>query len=261
MYTVFRNLNFERKLSTIADLGYSNLVVSGCSNTYNFGIGYPTSWPYWLRDLGGFDRVLDTSMPGAGNQHIANSLHWALEVNSVDPKTSLVVVMWSGHDRDDLILPSSEVRDWVARFDYSKAVSTGITGGLHPSCVANLKSPEIIKSMAGLKSRQSRAIENYLVIDSLHSYLTNRKFNFVFLDYLDRSVPNRTCDFVIDDLLPEAVAKRLRSHKLNLTDLYVWALERNQLEADLVHVTPQGHCEWTRDVLMPKLQEYLYEPN
>ena len=67
-----------------------NLVVSGSSFTYNNSNTDACTWPYYLRDLGGFESVYDTSLPGAGNAHIANSLQWSLESNRIDPKHSLV---------------------------------------------------------------------------------------------------------------------------------------------------------------------------
>lgn len=103
--------DIKKQFDTIADLGINYLIVSGCSFTYNNHDSFAASWPYYLKDLGGFTQVLDCSLPGAGNQHISNSLLWALNIDQPDPKNSLIVVMWSGNDRDDYICPESNNSD------------------------------------------------------------------------------------------------------------------------------------------------------
>ena len=85
--------NIKKQFDTIADLGIDNLIVSGCSFTHNNYNSSAVKWPYFLKDLGGFKQVLDCSLPGAGNQHISNSLLWALNIDQPDPKNSLIVVV------------------------------------------------------------------------------------------------------------------------------------------------------------------------
>jgi len=93
-----------KQFNTEIDLGYKNLIVSGCSFTRNFRNMVTTSWPHYLRDLGGFSYVTDLALSGAGNYHIATSMQWYLENNTVDINDTLIIVMWSGNDRDDEIV-------------------------------------------------------------------------------------------------------------------------------------------------------------
>ena len=106
----------KKQFDTVHDFGIKNLIVSGCSFTYNNHETSASTWPYYLKDLGGFDQVLDCSMPGAGNYHIASSLQWAIEMQNPDPTNSLVIVMWSGNDRDDYICPQSIITDYPFKF-------------------------------------------------------------------------------------------------------------------------------------------------
>ena len=131
--------DIKKQFNTVHDFGIKNLIVSGCSFTYNSLDTTSLTWPYFLRDLGGFDQVLDTSLPGAGNSHISNSLIWALEMDQPDPATSLVIVMWSGHDRDDYIFPKENVNNYSTPFYYSKKVMSSIknTEDLYPDSNRN----------------------------------------------------------------------------------------------------------------------------
>jgi hypothetical protein len=126
---IFKTRNIKKQFNIIHNFGIKNLIVSGCSFTYNDVDTAPVTWPYYLRDLGGFDQVLDCSLPGAGNSHISDSLIWGLEIDQLDPAASLVIVMWSGHDRDDYICPNEHINNYPFRFNYSKNVMSSITGG------------------------------------------------------------------------------------------------------------------------------------
>ena len=42
-----------------------------------------------------------------------------------------------------------------------------------------------------------------------------------------------------------------------MTDLHTWALKNDQLTSDDFHPSPDGHLEWTRKVLLPKLQTII----
>jgi len=247
--------NIKKQFDIIHDFGIKNLIVSGCSFTYNNHNTSAVAWPYYFRDIGGFEQVLDTSMPGAGNQHIANSLQWAIEIDQPDPADSLVIVMWSGNDRDDYICPiENDNNNYPFTFNYSNKVVSGITGGLL-GCGNTLKG---LVDLGKTKSLESRAIENYLIISSLYNFLQNKGYKFIFLDYLDRSLPSRTKDFEILPLLPSNLAKNLKNMLTpNTNDLYTWSLGRNYLSDDLIHPTPDGHLNWAKKILLPISKSYL----
>ena len=40
----------------------------------------------------------------------------------------------------------------------------------------------------------------------------------------------------------------------NIPPLYNWALKNDLLTDDLFHPTPDGHLEWTKKILLPKIQ-------
>jgi hypothetical protein len=246
--------SIKKQYPTIANLGIDNLIVSGCSFTYNHHDSTATAWPYYLKDLGGFTQVLDCSMPGAGNQHVSHALQWALEMEPPDPKDSLVIVMWTGNDRDDYICPTTNIKpnSYPFKFCYSDAVETGITGGSYPEATGN--TVRDFKPFSTTKTKESRAIENYLYMTQTWNYLANRGYKFVFLNFLNSQLPSRSEHFDIGPLLPLLLKNKLKSMIADIIDPYTWAVKTDQLWEDDYHPSPNGHLDWTRNILLPYLK-------
>lgn len=199
--------------------------------------------------------MLDCSLPGAGNHHIANSLQWAIEVDKPNPADSLVIVMWSGNDRDDYISPIENSRNYSFIFKYDDNIISGITGGASADSRGNTRKG--LLDLANTKTVKSRAIENYLYIVNLWNFLQNKGYKFLFLDYIDRSLPSRTVDFDIKEYLPSDVGVNLTNMITNVMTPYNWAIKHNLLTEDDFHPSPDGHLDWTRTVLLPKLQAII----
>jgi hypothetical protein len=244
--------DIKKQFDTIHDFGIKNLIVSGCSFTYNNHETSAVTWPYYLQDLGGFKQVFDCSMPGAGNSHIANSLQWAIEVDNPDPNDSLIIVMWSGNDRDDYICPEENNRPYPFKFNYNNNVFSGITGGSHGDSSGNTK--EGLVALGKTKTVESRAIENYLIISSLYNFLQNKGYKFLFLNYADRSLPARHLDFDIFPYLPNSVHFNFKSMIESVVDPYTYTLKNDLLDLDDFHPSPDGHLDWTKQVLIPHLK-------
>lgn len=243
----------KRSFDTQKDFGYKNLVVSGCSFTYNTSLSDACTWPYYLKDLGNFQHVYDCSLLGAGNYHIAHATQWSMELAELDPTDTLVVVMWSGNDRDDAILNQEYIsKKYSAEFRYTDKVATGLSGGLDEDSWSNV-TMNFYRDLPMLKSQESRAVENFLYINGLYHYLKNKNYPFVFLNYLNPDVPNRSADFKIDQLLPKTLRSKYQSMFADVVDLYSWALKHNRLGDDDYHPTPDGHLAWCREILIPYL--------
>jgi hypothetical protein len=237
--------------SPMHDFEYDNLVVSGCSFTYNNSDQHVCAWPYYLKELGNFEKVYDCSLPGAGNYHIAHSLQWELGEGKLDPKNTLVIVMWSGNRRDDLIGDINALKDYPAKYCYLPSVSSIISGG-HQPAFSNTKID--IKNIFDIKNQQSRSVENFLYRDSLKTWLDYHGYCSVFLEYLDRSLPNRTTDFDIRPYLPPVYQKRLDEITNKCLDPYSFCLKNDLLYEDDFHPSADGHLEWTKKILVPFLQ-------
>jgi hypothetical protein len=248
--------HISKRYETIHDFCTENLIVSGCSFTYNCSEEEPTSWPYYLRDFGGFKNVLDCSLVGAGNSHISSALIWGLENDQPPADNSLIVVMWSGNDRDDFICPSSIIKtDTRAKFYYTDEVMTARTGGCHSKITTNTIYNNSIKEFTMSKNNASRAVENYIYFTTTWHYLTSRGYKFVFLNFLDSSIPSVTQHFNIKNYLPKQLSINVDRMFLNITDLYTWSVNNNLLSDDNYHPGPGSHITWTRQVLLPKLRK------
>jgi hypothetical protein len=251
---LWQERSVNKQFATDHPLGVKNLIVSGCSFTFNNHLTEPVAWPYYLRDICGFEQVYDTSMPGAGNYHIASSLQWALELDPVDPADSLVIVMWSGNDRDDYVAPDSNGKGATDfEFRYTANCFSGQTGGSDESSRGNVR--EGLKNLAITKTYESRAVENFLYAVSLESYLKQKGYKFIFVEYMDRSLPARSLDFDIRTWLPPTQQQRYTAMFTPMTDPYAWALRTDQLWDDDYHPSPNGHLSWTREILIPRIKK------
>ena len=245
-----------KRFSTIHKFDFQNLIIGGSSFTHNNHDSCAIAWPYYLRDLGGFEDVLDCSMPGAGNYHITTSTQWAIENLRPDPLKNLVIVMWSCNNMDDCLAGNQDINDYVFKFNYTQDVCTGITGGTHIQSKGNLKS-QAFKQYSLTKTPQSRAIENFLHILSLYNYLKVNNFKFVFLHHLNYSLPSRAHDFDIKTYLPKHLANQMDKMFTKIVTPYEFAVKNDMLADDDFHPSPDGHLNWTRQVLLPKLQQLL----
>lgn len=239
-----RTFNTERTLS------YRDLIVSGCSFTNNFNPEHVHTWPYYLRDLGGFEQVWDGSCAGAGNNHIARSIVSLIELGDFDPSQTLVVVMWSGYDRDDFLVdPQALNSAQPDHYSYANNVALGMTGGLlgDSNLLVNIENIKKIKNPA------SRALENYIIIQSLAQYLTAGGFRYVFTEF---STPGLMKDTNFDPCphlpakLQQTFLRLVRDLAPNLGD---WALPElnHDKGGDGYHPDADQHLSWCRQVLLP----------
>lgn len=249
--------DIQKTFDPISILGFKNLLVGGCSFTYNNSDHHACTWPYYLKDFGNFELVLDCSLPGAGNKHIHDSIIYSIEQYDIDPSDTLVVIMWAGNDRDDFVVDSSALNSYPFQFNYSDGVSAGLTGGAHKNNQGNTNAV-LADAIKQVKSKKSRAVENYLCITGLYHYLTNCGFKFVFLEYRDFDLPATDINFDIRKSLPSKLVKKLNQMLTTPSEnFYHYCLVNNLLEEDDYHPTPNGHRIWTKNILMPLLSKIV----
>ena len=213
-------------------------MVGGCSFTYNISDTDSSSWPYYLRDKCGFDQVYDCSIEGASNYQIFTSVIYALETHNLDPQETLVIIMWSGYQRESKIVSADSVSDKKYVYDYNSQVSCINKTGYN--------------TQFNQRSKESIALENYIHIISTWNYLKNCNYQFVFLDFVDTKIGHKsTID--IEQHLPTELRKKFTSMFLDIENFFVYCVKHNQLQQDQFHPTIQGHLDWTHNVLAPAL--------
>lgn len=117
-----------------------------------------------------------------------------------------------------------------------------------------------IENIKKIKSVQSRALENYIVMQSLAGYLDAHNFKYVFTEF---STPGKMKDTNFDPVpyLPSKLhnpfVTLVRNVVPNLGD---WALPeldyyKTNKGGDGYHPDSDQHLSWTRSVLLPYLRE------
>lgn len=243
-----------KTFDAVFDLGYKNLIVGGCSFTYNNSENHICTWPYYLRDYGNFQNVYDFSMVGGGNTHTFNSMIYGLEKNPTILDNSLILVQIAGHDRDDYIIDVNEINNYPFIYFYEKQSVVGITGGEN---ISNFKNKDPIRQIKNMKNYECRAIENFVKISALNSYLTSTKSKFIIFEYRDYSLPGRDKNFDLKKYLPDVIVKKYNEIVTELpVNFYKFCLKNNLLEPDDFHPSPEGHRRWTLEHLLPFLVDY-----
>jgi hypothetical protein len=247
--------NIVKQFDTIHDFGIKNLIVGGCSFTYNNHDVSACTWPYYLKDLGGFEQVYDFSMVGGGNIHTRNAMIYGLEKTPLSPQDSLVIVQWAGNDRDDYIVDPSHLNDYPFRYYYEEDAVVGITGG---QAISNLQDPTALKGLQTLKNHRCRSIENFVAATGLYHYLQHKGYRSIFFEYRDYTLPGRDHNFDPTPYLDKNCRTAYNNIMTKIPDnFYRWCLYHDLMESDDFHPSPDGHLEWTRQCFLPFLQQTL----
>lgn len=237
---------------------FSHLVTAGCSFTTVEHENYSSSWPEYLRDRMDIKNVYTLGRYGAGNRQISSSLVWFLENHQLDPAETLVIVMFSGNDRDDEIVDLKCVKEPdnpLTVYNYTSSVVGATTGGLTTGNFGNTRLELGFKKvMTQIKSLESRAVENYLHVINTYNYLENNRYPMILTRFLDTSQPSRSRDFDIAKYLPETLGDRIDNIlDKDLTNIYTWCLKNDLLSVDDFHPDLAGYLSWTDNHLIPYL--------
>lgn len=240
---------------------YKNLVVSGCSFTYNQKVGGPFAWPNILASW--YDLTLhNLSVPGAGNTHISNSVQFYLEQHQeLTTDNTLVLVMWSGPGRIDWMTDKT-----LSRFSDIYPATHEYVPGCELVCGGhwwNITKPDHLRGTlieySKYQSECSLAAHTWMAMNSLSNYLTVKNFEYYYTSFLDLSKP------VMHDMQKSDLFTELAQLKLNFDfsrwisnerDEYLgdFVRKRKLLDDDKFHPSMLGNEAWLTEVLIPKLQ-------
>ncbi len=219
---------------------FKNLLVSGCSFTFNNSEKHVCAWPYTLCNLANFENVYDCSQSGAGTNHIFNSIVNEVETSTLDLADTLIIVMWSGLTRTDVIATSDITRKWhdMSNYDFDKGFSTlSLFNESHGDTVVD----DLCKIYKRVVSVDAQVYESALKILALDSYLSQKGANFIFLTGWDLS----------DDLqyINSELVSKVKGTFTPLHILFDYARETKQIEYG--HPNPEAHLGWTKKFLLP----------
>ena len=244
--------NISRHLPATHLSRFKNVLVSGCSFTFNPDNNEQQTWPYYLRDLCGFEEVYDTSQSGAGTNHIFNSIINEIELNeNINSESTLVVIMWSSLQRTDVIATTDMTKDyhWASNYNFDNTFSTlSIFDQPNESRRGKLQE-DLCKIYKRVVSPTAQIYESILKILALRSYLIEQNFSYVFTNFY---YPN--WEF---DLIHTPLTKKVKQYFDIEDELTLGNFMRttNQIIPNDSHPTPECHCQWTQEILIPCLLE------
>ena len=248
-----RAINPLQTATPIGQSTYKNCLIAGCSFCNNGSAKYPETWPYYLRDLLGFNSIIDCSQGGAGDHHVYNTVINEIETNGITPNGTCVIIMWPSLDRINVI-GQKELLDYfgvtnpVYQFDAEgKYISVNLW-----RTDTNFNKNNPLEALGNLYGKtfdlEGQIIESCLHIIGLYHYLKNKHFKFVFTPY--RPIKYAT-------LKDQTLVDQVKSLMDPVEILGKFADDTNgRISATDWHPTKTTHLEWTKSCLIPYLVEH-----
>jgi hypothetical protein len=254
---------------------FPNLLVSGCSFTWNGSDNQVVSWPYYLKFLVDFQQVFDCSQSGSGSNHIFNSVVNEIETNSkISSDNTLIIIKWSGLARVDTIAQTSLAAPWhpMSNYKFNENYSTlrifrNMSGNSWDRMVSLCKQwglsyksdsqtklqfkelTKFCKQHTMLIDFNAQIYESCLKIIALHHYLKSKGFNFIFLSW--EKFQN---EFIDADPSIKPIADAAAQLIAPILTIGEFADQHNIRIPNDSHPTTNGHLEWTKAHLIPLLE-------
>jgi hypothetical protein len=231
---------------------FKKLLVSGCSFTYNNSDSDICSWPYYLRDLAGFEQVYDCSQSGAGSNHVFNSVINEVETNpDINVQDTLVIIMWSGLTRTDVIAEQDVTKSWHHMSNYcfdDQFATLSIRNSVDKSTPLD----QLCRQYKKLVSVDAQVYESLIKIVALKAYLDQKGFRSIITSWKDPQ----------SELENTTIARNIVDSALSTLNniKYLDSYAVNLKETD-GHPTPDAYLGWTREHLLPYLESIGYVTN
>jgi hypothetical protein len=243
------------------------LVVSGCSftNDYQF-----KTWPRHLPEVDKNIRLLDVSFPGAGNNYIAESIIQTILYENLDPTETLVLTMWSGISRKDVLVSKDyynliDESSKTKLYDQNFAFSGGQIGLWTTSGNSFLKS--LFENWYKSTDHSTMGFESLSSMIRLQSFLEARNFPYKFMSYVNywQDIPDyigRNGDFSLsyynrDNPYLSLLDKNWIWADHDKNCLFEYARDRGLLDVDQFHPIEAAHKPFANDIILPAVEEYF----
>lgn len=246
-----------------------NLIVNGCSYTERSDIG----WGRIVADHLHADMFHNLAMGGAGNFYIANSTVEYLEEAKLDPKETLVLIMWSGTGRKDVRISGEWWFHLQQQYGQSYRgtqvpgladesfylFSTGISGTWHKFSLVK----DVFQDMYKLSDPVCLCKDSLINFINLNNYLKQNGYNYAmtsFVNYWDES--KESCDIGGDYSLAFFL-KNTSLYKNFDKSNWFWANDqfdclgefaKNRGKFSDMHPTKEGYHDFAVEVVMPYLE-------
>ena len=188
--------------------------------------------------------MFDCSQSGAGSNHIFNSIINEIETTpELTPDDTLVVIMWSGLTRTDVISTPDITRPWhfISNYNFNDSFSTL---SIFNNADGKTLLDDLCRQYKRLVDPNAQIYESLLKIIALDAYLKQKGFKHIFVSWKD---PALDTDH-IDSPLVNTVNSLL--DPVRYLDEYAKANQQKETDG---HPTPNGYLGWTRECLIPYL--------
>jgi hypothetical protein len=238
-----------------------NIVASGCSFTL------APSWAESVASHFQFD-LYNLGRDAAGNRYIANSVIDCLEYENLDPESTLVMVMWSGPNRKD-VLVSGEYwylltdYPWKSKFNDYEDCYWIFSGGVSNSWYDHKECRKIFEQsyiMADPFTICKESLENII---KLQTYLKQHRYRYFFMSYVNYWVPDSESvvngDYSIEHFVGHLPIFQQIDWKpwifcSNTRDgIYEFSRDRFILDADQFHPSQSAHKRFATEIIIPRL--------
>lgn len=236
------------------DCDFDILITGGCSFTSStLWFDGAASWPGYVKDRCGIEKVIDMSYPGAGNLFIADSVKFALS-NLCDghPHSSiLVAIMWSGIDREEIVRSATELE---------------IRQRCHPIINDKIYLRTNLSNSHDISKetrKKTTLLSRGLILD-MADWLDSANVKWVFTSYANLLyppfVPKRDTTHHWPEYLDETQLKDLYDlpwlPKSPMDYLYEWAWTNDYLnQGDHFHPPIEANFAWTDQIFLPQIEK------
>lgn len=229
-----------------------NLIVNGCS----FTNGPYITWADVVNEHIKPDCFVNLGAPAAGNYYILNSTVDYIKHHDVNPSESLILIMWSGLYRKDLLIDDETFNAIENDYEYLAKDQTRkylFSGGSAHSWLQNSFTKRIFEPIYRVSDQKTLAFESLQSITLLESYLKNNNYNYYFMSYFNYWNDQFAGETNLSTILPD--------YKIDLSKWIVtedkscigdWCLKNNLLDSGF-HPTPMGHQRFAREIIIPTL--------
>jgi hypothetical protein len=228
---------------------FKNVLVNGCSFTFNNSDTDCCTWPYYLAETVGldFNQVYDCSQSGAGSNHVLYSTINEIETNkNLSPEFTLVIVMWSGLARVDVIGKQDITKKWHTMSNYHFDDKLATLSLFRERGTEKTNIEKLCKLYFDIVGPTEQIYQSCLNIIALKNYLENKNFKFVFTSWQNSDLELS----MVDNQLSNQVKSLLNNNLIFLGD---WATEKDMLIPNDGHPNSEAHVHWTRQQLIPSL--------
>jgi hypothetical protein len=232
--------NLDRQFSQKYKSNFKNLLVSGGSFVHNNSEDCICAWPYYLRDIVGFTEVYDCSQAGSGVTHVFNSVINEIETTkNFNAEDTLVILMLNDFAVTDTIATRDITRPWhnISNYDFNNKFSSLTLFKDMSKETPNSSLKKLCIDYAKQIDMDAQIYENLIKMKALRAYLNEKKFTYILLSWKKSHLPE-VADYVAQ-----------------IEELDTWT-ERHQMRIpNDGHPSADAHLRWTREILIPYLNE------